>query len=164
MPWLFNVVVALVAATAVALTWFPFSRSKRPRQALPIVTAVGVGVYLLLWYVSLKLFHWEDLFKIVLAGCILGLGLNWWARLSYVPALWVFAPLLALSIFMFLGDLRCFMEWTSPSLRTLHIVNCRERQIFGFQHIGVFGIGIAACMLVTWLLRKRWGKSAAPGK
>lgn len=156
MPLWLSLVYALVATTAVAVTWFPFLRRQRPNHALPVVLAVGVGVFLAIWSLGASPWRWEGITKASVAGFLLGSLLNWWARSTFAASLLVLGPQIALDLQRALDSLLCADAWTPPSARTQLIERCTELQRDSMLSFTVLCLALAASVAISRaLLRHR---------
>lgn len=128
MPLWLSLAYALVATTAVAVGWYPFSRNARPRHALPMVLAVGVGVFLAIWSLGASPWRWEGVARVSALGFLLGTLLNWWARSTFLPSLFALGPQIALDLHGALESIGCASEWTPPNTRLQFLERCAQLQ------------------------------------
>jgi hypothetical protein len=155
MPLWLSLIYALVATAAVALAWFPFSRRQRPNHALPVVLAVGVGVFLAMWSLGASPWRWESIAKVTVAGCLLGGLLNWWARSSFAASLLVLGPQIALHLHGALDSLHCVDVWTPPSARTQLIERCTELQRDSTLSLAALCLALGASVAISRALLRR---------
>ncbi|MGB4926194.1 MAG: hypothetical protein WBP25_06820 [Giesbergeria sp.] len=152
--WL-NLVYSLVVTAAVAVSWFPFSRDQRPKHALPVVLAVGVGVSLSIWSLGTSPWQWEGIAKVSVAGCLLGALLNWWARSTIAPSLLVLGPQIAFGLNGALDSLHCADKWTPPDTRAQLIERCTELQRDNLLSLAALGFTLAASVAISQALLRR---------
>ena len=155
MPLWLSLVYALVATAAVAVAWFPFSRRKRPSHALPLVLAVGVGVFLAMWSLGASPWRWEGITKVSVAGCLLGGLLNWWARSTFAASLLVLGPQIALGLHGALDSLHCADMWTPSSARTQLVERCTELQRDSMLSFAALCLALAASVAISRALLRR---------
>lgn len=158
--WL-SLAYALVVTTAVAISSYPFSQNKRPGHALPMVLAVGVGVFLAIWSLGASPWLWEGVAKVSALGFLLGTLLNCWAHSTFLPGIFALGPQIALDLHRALESIGCASEWTPSNTRLQLLERCAQLQRDNLLSLAMLVGALIASFVISRVVLKRHKDSIA---